>query len=341
MFKITKNQIEDINTVCKAAATRHANQAFENVLINVSIDGIVFFTGGDGTIQIDRNIVSDKVETGFTISVNAHKFSQAITACGDCTVILKDQLIVKSGRRNFKLQAVDAESYPSFPEPTNNDKIDISAENLIDSIKSVAFASAKNDVRYVLNGVCIGVDAVATNGHRMAVMPLGLSKSVIVSIDAVGKIPAGAKGEIYISDNILSIVDSVNQSSFKCKLVDGRYPEYKKVVPKKSTVKHEATVNRVDFIDAIKAAQINMPDSGNVLFTFGENTIKSRSGKNEYAEVGFDCDCSSNFEMSFNSSYLLGALSSLISDKVTMGFTDSQVVIECDGMTNIISMCRI
>lgn len=338
MFKLEKSQLESISRVCKTASTRHANQGFECVLIEVS-GSSVRFTGGDGIVQIQSTIDAD-VETEFTAAVNAQKFMQAVNACGDATVILKDQLIVKAGRRQFKLHTVSPESYPAYPEAVDDQKVDIDPQSLIESIKRVSFASAKNDVRHMLNGVYIGRHAVATDGHRMCVVDLGVEGSAIVSIDAVNKVPIDIDGQVYLSNNVLSIVS--DRESFKCKLIDGRYVAYEKAIPQHDKFEHRVDVNRLDFIDAIKAAQINAPDSGAVLFSFSdESEIKSRSGKSEDALVGFECVSSDDFEMGFNSSYLLDALKVLSSDLVTINFTGQQLHIDSDGMINVISMCRV
>lgn len=337
MFTIEKEYIEAVSQVCKTAASRHANQSFECVLIEASEHGLVSLTGGDGIVEIKRVIPCD-VKTSFSIAVNAAKFSQAVSACGNPSVTLKDQLIVKSGRRQFKLHTVNADIYPAYPEAVDDNKMDINPSNLIDSIKAVSFAAAKNDVRHMLNGVFIGAHAVATNGHRMCVLDLGLQKDAIVSIEAVNKIPLDIDGDVYLSNNVLSIVSS--EYSFKCKLIDGKYVSYERALPK--DFKYTVDVNREDFIDSIKAAQINAPESGNVSFHFcDKSVIKSRSGKQEDALIGFDCTSSDDFEMGLNSSYLLNALNAVKSESVSIKFTDSQAVIEQDGMVNVISMCRI
>ena len=102
------------------------------------------------------------------------------------------------------------------------------------------------------------------------------------------------------------------------------------------------TVNTAHFIDAVKAAKINAPESGNILLMFGEKSeIKSRSGKNEDATVGFDCVSSDEFEIGFNSSYLIDALNVVVSESVNIKFTESQVYIEDAGIISLISMVRV
>ena len=339
MFTLTKDHIEYVKQVCKTAATRHANQAFECVLIECdSTRNEVKLTGGDGIVEIVR-VLSADVETDFSTAVNAVKFMQSVDACKSPTGILKDQLIVKHGRRQFKIQTVSAEAYPAYPKSVDDHKIDgVTPSNLIDTIKAVSFAAAKNDVRHMLNGVFIGGHAVATNGHRMCVIDLGLSKNAIVSIEAVNKIPLDISGTVFLSDNVMSIIDESYE--FKCKLIDGKYIGYERAIPQSSV--NNVSVERADFIDAIKAAQINAPDSGNVIFHFcDESTIRSRSGRNEDAKIGFDCETSADFEMSFNSSYLIDALKVIKSESVELLFTDSQMYFREGGILNVISMCRI
>jgi len=338
MFTLTKEQTDLAVSVCKFAASRHANQGFECVLIEADSEkNTVTLTAGDSIVEIVRVINCD-VQLSINAAVNAAKFSQSIAACKTPTVLIKDQMTVKSGRRVFNIHTVDPAAYPSYPEAVKENEIDINPIDLIDAIKTVSFAAAKNDVRHILNGVFIGANAVATNGHRICIYPLGIKKDAIISIEAVSKIPTDISGKVYLSDNVLSIVS--DEYSFKCKLIDGRYVPYEKIIPKKfvSTV----TVSRADFIDAVKAAKINSPESGNVQFKFGkESEIKSRSGKNEDAVIGFDCESSKEFEIGFNSSYLIEALSMLTLESIDMKFTDSQVYIEQAGVINLVSMVRI
>jgi len=338
MFTLTKKQSEAVSQVCKMASSRHANQGFECVLIQADSEtNTVKLTAGDSIVEIIR-VLNTEVETSVSVAVNAAKFMQSVLACGDCTVVVKDQMTIKNGRRSFKLHTVNSDAYPAYPDSVTEHEVNISPVSLIEAVKAVSFASAKNDVRHILNGVFIGRDAVATNGHRVCLYPLGLEKSAIVSIEAVGKIPLDIDGKVYLSENVLSIVST--EYSFKCKLIDGRYVPYEKILPKK--FKHDVTVNTADFIDAVKAAKINAPESGNILLMFGEKSeIKSRSGKNEDATVGFDCVSSAEFEIGFNSSYLIDALNVVVSESVNIKFTESQVYIEDAGIISLISMVRI
>lgn len=335
MFTLTKEHANIIKQVCNSAANRHANQSFECVLIEAS-ENAVTLTAGDGVVQVQRTI-STEVTSNFSVAVNAQKFNQAFNSCRNPSVTLKDQLIVKSGRRIFKLHAIDADVYPAFPESVGDKKLCIDPLTIIDSIKSVSFSAAKNDVRYMLNGVYIGKHAVGTNGHRLCCVELGIESSAILSIEAVSKIPDDIKGDAFLSENVFSIID--DGYSFKCKLIQGKYVSYERAIPSKFN--HTVTVNRDDFIDAVKAAKINAPDTGNVLFSFGpESKITSRSSKNEDASIGFDCDADGEFEMGFNSSYLLDALNAIHSDSVLIQFTDSQACIINDLSVNVISMAR-
>lgn len=336
MITIDKSQIDAIKRVCKAASTKNPIQYFENILLEANENSLKM-TAGDGIVEISASIKVD-VKSGFSICVNAAKFSQSVDACKGGSITVKDLMTVKNGRRSFKLQTLPSENYPSYQDAINEDKIDIKPIEIIDAIKSVSFAASKNDVRSFLNGVFIGEDAVATNGHRMSVFPIGLKSSAIVSIEAVNKIPLEATGDVFLSSNVLSIIDS--DFSFKCKLIDGRYPDYKKVIPTK--FKHSINIDSAHLKDAIKAAQINAPDSGNILLIFGaESSIKSASGKKEEALIGLDCESDSEFEMAFNSSYLIDVMNSVTSESITINFSESQAIIEDGGQINVISMCRV
>lgn len=334
MITIDKCHGEAIKQVCQAASSRSTIQAFENVMIKSIKDGIEM-KAGDSLIEITRTIPA-AVESGFETTVNAAKFLQAFTACGgDVTLICKDDLTVKSGRRKFNLPIISVESYPAYPEMGDSERID--CDGIVKKIKAASWASAKDDVRHVFNGVFIGEHAVATNGHKMAMVNLGLNRKAIVPINSIQKMP-DIDGIIMISDSIFCIKG--DDLTFKTKLIDGQFPDYTRAIPKTNKT---VTVKTADFIDAVKAAAITANSKfKTVIFRFGkESTVESLSqDKRESSLIGFDCDTSDDFDFAVNSAYLIEAASSLSSESLEIKFSDMQMMIESDDHKAIISAVR-
>ena len=339
MITISKKYKEEIKQVCSAASNKSHIQALENIYISASPDGIVILKAGDSLVEITRMIVADNFESGFTTTVNATKFIQSFNACsGDVDIIVKDDMVIKSGRRKFTLPTVSADAYPSYPEMDECKTIE--CDNFIEKIKTVAWASAQDDARYQLNGIYVGNHAVATNGHKMSMIKLDAETSIIIPIESIKKLPIIDSYTVSYSENVISI--RTDDMEFKTKLVDANFPDYNRVI--QSPNKY-VTVNSVDFIDAVKASSV-LADSKSktVIFTFGgESKVESASGdKRESSSIGFDCDSEHDeFQFACNSSYLLDLLSSVSSDVLNIGFTDQQMIITQNDQTSLIMRVKI
>lgn len=323
MFEVKKEHKDLISKVCKGAKPRATVQAFENVLIEA--DEVVTVTAGDGQVEFVAEL--GDAELSGKASVNADKFLKAISACGfECKVFLKDdRLEVKSGRRRFKLQTIDPDSYPSFYDSKDREKLDISAHDFISTIKNLAPIAATNDVRHYLNGVYVGKHFAATNGHRLCSTESNLDCSAIIPIESIKKFPADVDGDVYIDSNNVTIKS--DKLTLKSRLIDATYPDYTKVagVPNKSV-----TIDSSALLSAVKDALIGSGDDGsvNLIFSNQSVTVVSNAGKSE-AKIDVECDSDSEFEMAFNGKYLIDALS-FYSDSVLLGFSDSQLVINGD-----------
>lgn len=335
MFKITKEHHDAIKQVCKVAPAKSPLQALQNVHV-MAEKGSVTFKAGDSVCEITRTIETE-VKSGVTFCVDAAKFSAAIQACGDCDVIVKDDVTIKAGRRKFTLQSIDPEAYPAYPDMEKSTKAKIDAQTLIQKINMVAFSAAQNDVRHILNGVYIGDVVAATNAHRATWAQLGLKQSAIVDIAAINKIP-DIQGEVYLSSNILSIEsDSVK---FKCRLIDGKYPDIEKLWQE---FDNSALVNRESLINAVKAAMITAhTQSRNITLSFGKECfITSTNEKRETSDIDFEAMTDKEFEMSFNSSYLLQLISALTSEQVKMYFSDQRLMVSQDGIKAVIQKVQL
>lgn len=338
MITIQKSQAEFVKQVCQSAASRAPIQAYENVLIRTG-DNAVEMKAGDQLIELTR-IIDAEVQSGFETTVNAAKFLQSFNACaGDVTITVTDKMTIKSGKRRFTLPIISAESYPSYPEMEETKRIE--SPSMINDIKAASWASGVDDARHYLNGVYVGDHVVATNGHRLCIVESQpIETPVIIPIATVKRLP-DFDGDVYVSDSIMCIKS--DRATFKTKLVDGRFPDYKRVVPKCSK---SASVNVSEFKDAIKAAQITANSQfKTVEIKFDkESTVSATSAdKREDSLIGFECDTNEKISFAVNSSYLLDALNALSSDTVEIQFPDSlgQMMIDQDGIKSIISAVRV
>lgn len=336
MITISKKYADQIKQVCSVASNRCAIHAFENVYISAK-EKKVNFKAGDSLIELSRYIDSESFESGFETTVNAAKFLQAFNACqGDVTLIQKDDLTIKSGRTKFTLPTISPESYPSYQDIGDVVEINAPVNEIVSRIKAVAFAAGRDDARAFFNGVYLGDDIVASNGHVMAVMP-GYGNDAIIPISAVSKLPDDGDS-VMISDNVFCIF--APDFTFKTKLIDHKYPDYRRAMPKTDK---RVTMLKSDLVSCSKSAAITANQKFKTIsFKFGaECSVSSTSeSKKENALVGFEADASCDFDFALNSSYLIDALNSIDSDAVVLEFSDTQLYID-HGIKIVISGVRL
>jgi DNA polymerase-3 subunit beta len=133
----------------------------------------------------------------------------------------------------------------------------------IDTLKALTLAAAKGDVRYYLNAVCIDVRAtdavaVATNGHILLALPLATDSELvhgqyIIPRELVESLKAPFKNacaEVTIDTASQSVTVTLAGASTSAKLVEARFPEWRRVVPK--TVSHQVSQFEPDYIALFK-----------------------------------------------------------------------------------------
>lgn len=325
MIKITPQHEPAIKTVCKMANQRASIQALGNVLIDADKTQATL-TAGDGTVEINATIDAE-VKTGGSFMVDAQKFTQALGACNyDAEITIKDgHIMVKAGRRKFKLTTLSPDAYPAYE--MIGEAHDVKAT--IEEIKAVSISCANGDARQFLNGVYIGEQLAASDGHRITVAQVEQGgKNIIIPAESVRKAPDGSTA-IKTDGRTVSI--EYPGMVFKSRLIDGAYPDFGRCI--RPTDKR-ITVNAESLADAIKAAAITN-ETINISFNGESGRLSGVSRNQDETDIGFDAT-GDEVSMSLNAKYLIDALS-FYSGETVLGFNDNQLVI--DGDYRSVVMC--
>ena len=211
-------------------------------------------------------------------------------------------------------------------------------ETLSRLIEKTHFSMAQQDVRYYLNGLLLETGgqflrAVATDGHRLALCEVELDGSplqeqqVIVPRKGVLELQRLMSGEgplnIELGSNHVRIqLDGIR---FTSKLIDGRFPEYDRVIPKESS--NEVTADRAAFRGALQRTAIlsNEKYRGiRLIIRDSGVTMQAHNPEQEEAEEELEVGYSGeDIEIGFNVNYLLDALGAVEGDEVTLSVQDS------------------
>tara|TARA_R110000851_G_scaffold187318_1_gene337101 strand:- start:12071 stop:13159 length:1089 start_codon:yes stop_codon:yes gene_type:complete len=340
-FKTTQEEISHaVAFVFSAIEPRGTMPILNNVLVSCE-DGKLTLTGTN--LEIEKSIVIEvESQVNGSITIQGKKFSdicKSLDKHSDVAIEVKsDKATIKSGRSKWTLQTLPALDFPSFSGHKNEIYASVSGDELIKSIDKCSSAMANNDVRYYLNGLMIEVDnnkltSVSTDGHRMIVVESecksnsdSVFQSIIPrkSVDNLKSVIGNAE-EVTINFSSNSVSISVEGKTMLSKLVDGKFPDYRRVIPK-STNK-TVIANTSELKAAIRRASIlaNEKYKGIVMFiSQGSAIIKASNPESEEAAEEVPISLSGDdIEIGFNGDYLANAINHLEDPNVTIKLGDS------------------
>lgn len=252
--------------------------------------------------------------------------------------VKKDRVLIRSGRSRFTLATLAAQEYPVIEITENIVTFNIKQKALEELLENTQFAMAQQDVRYYLNGLLLEISgnklrAVATDGHRLALDETDIQ----VSLDEPIQIIVPRKGitelkrllqdddseiEIQISTNHIRVKNA--NSCFTSKLIDGRFPDYQRVIPELSET--PVFADREELRNSLTRASIlsNEKYRGvRVIFDTDSLRALAHNPEQEEAEEELEVEYKgAEVEIGFNVSYLLDTLSIIKSKKVKLSVLD-------------------
>jgi DNA polymerase-3 subunit beta len=280
-------------------------------------------------------------ETGGEITVSGRKLLDICRALPEGTDISisvsGEKLSVKGGRSKFNLATLPSAEFPVVEDIKAGESVVVSQGVMGRLIEKTHFSMAQQDVRYYLNGMLLETGggqlrAVATDGHRLALCQAEVDskagdQQVIVPRKGVLELQRlmGGEGDLNIELGANHIRIQLDGIRFTSKLIDGRFPEYERVIPKESS--NELKADRGAFRGALqrtailsnekyRGIRLVIRDSGVVL--------QAHNPEQEEAEEELEVEYNGeDIEIGFNVNYLLDALGAVESDEVTLSVQDS------------------
>lgn len=243
--------IKPLQRVVGAVERKQAQPILANVLVSVK-NQLLSLTGTDLEMEmITRVSLQVPSEPGAT-TIPGKKWLDICKALPEQAMITvsvaENKVFVQSGKSRFILTCLFADNFPRIEESVGDVEFSVPHGTLKKLLDFTSFAMAHQDVRYYLNGVYMifssqELRVVATDGHRLATISLPIRShlsqpiSVILPRKAVQELQRVLAEEedddeiaMVIGKNHLRAVTT--QTSFITKLVDGRFPDYRRVLPK-------------------------------------------------------------------------------------------------------------
>ena len=305
-------------------------------------DGRLTVTGTDMEVELISSVPADVVQEG-EITVPARKLVDIVKALPDGSNIKvsvsDEKATLTAGRSRFTLATLPASEFPATDQVETLENIAVAEAALKKMMDKTSFAMANQDVRYYLNGLLFDFSgqqlrAIATDGHRLAICDLESSiditsdRQLIVPRKGVMELSRMLSGDddevtLAIGRNHVRLVKG--ETTFTSKLIDGRFPDYKAVVPVGAD--KQMLVDRATFIQALQRAAIlsNEKYKGVKLEAAG-STIKIVAHNPQHEEAVEEIEAELNFDrlaVGFNVTYLLDALMAIDTDQVSLELKDA------------------
>lgn len=333
--------LKPLQQIVSVVERRQTLPILANVLIAVK-DNELSLTATDLEVELNtRTQVEAKGEAEFTVP--ARKMMDICKALPDGSALTidieGDKAVLRSGRGRYTLGMLPAQDYPSIEPTKASETFALPVGVMKRLIEKTQFAMAQQDVRYYLNGLLIEiragrVRAVATDGHRLALCDaafeasLGSDIQIILPRKAViemGRLldDADAEATFEISNSHLRV--HFGAGSFTTKLIDGRFPDYERVMPNGETSLMLSDKDQLRQALARTAILSNEKYRG-IRFRLSNGLLhlQAHNPEQDEAEEEIEVDYQGpEMTIGFNVGYLLDVLGVLDGDSVQMAVIDS------------------
>lgn len=349
-MKITSTKdslLKGIQVVQNSVSSKSTLPILSHILIDAK-KGEIKLTSTDLEIGVSIKIEGEVSEEG-AITVPARKFSEIIKELSGQNAIhlsvKKGQTVsIESGKSYFKLMGLSKDDFPQLPDfpnqgAKNTDLVRIPQKVLKNMIQLTAFAMSHDESRYVLNGILFsfrdgGLKLVATDGRRLALIEKdidqmgNIKKDVIVPMKTIQELnrDLGEEGEIqfFFKENQLQL--NLGQVTIVSRLIDGEYPNYEQVIPKK--IKEELKINTQDFLQATRRASIlTSQDSQSVKINILKDRMIITKNSPELGEAREEVEVEykgAELAIGFNPGFLIDVLKNVEDENIKFGFIDPE-----------------
>ncbi|MBC8058651.1 MAG: DNA polymerase III subunit beta [Rhizobiales bacterium] len=352
---VLKTAQEKVLTALQAVAgiveRRHTLPILANVLIRKTGENLELTTS-DLEIQVRTRAELGGDGGNFATTVGARKLIDILRSMpADQVVTLsanQSKLTLQGGKSRFTLQTLPSDDFPLVQEAADfGPAFSVPQKALKGLIDQVHFAMAVHDIRYYLNGILFVAEGksltlVATDGHRLALAQATLDveipkQEVILPRKTVLELQRLLKDEKDGKDGedaggLIEMRFAGNQAKFSfsgmefvTKLVEGKFPDYNRVIPKNH--KNAVTLGRAPFLASLQRAAILTSEKFKgvrVNIEPGTLRIASSNAEQEEAKEELEIDYGGDsIEIGFNVTYLIDALSNMNVEMIKLELQDT------------------
>ncbi len=335
-LQVTQENINKaLSSVSRIANSRGTLPILSNILIKTT-GNRVSFSATNLDIAI-THFIGAKIKKEGTITIPARLVHDFIGSLPDGTISLKlidNKLSIDTEKYQSTINGVSAEDFPVMPTITEGKKWSINSNSLKQSLGQVIGSASSDESRPVLTGVYFKSNngelfMVATDSYRLAEKHISSTEdniSILVPATALQELQRlinDYKGEVDITHDDQQILFKIGEIELVARLIDGNYPDYKKLIPQKfETI---ATIRKPDFTNITKVSSLFARESAgsvNIEVSHENSMVSIHSIASQLGENTATADAKVRGEgsITLNSRYILDALGACEGDEVELCF---------------------
>jgi len=342
-FSLTREHLlSALQTVGGVVEKRQTMPILGNLLFQIH-DHTLTITASDLEIETRATTPIESSEGDFETTLPATKLISIVRSLPDGLLVTlafdQTRCQLSAGRSQFKLSTLPADDFPTIDLSQTELALTLPQQQLKQLIASTAFAMAHQDVRFYLNGMLFDLSqktlrVVATDGHRLSTCATELDCDDLAPTQAIlprkgvlelQKLLADSDETVHfaLAKNYLTV--QLKSIVFTCKLVDGRFPDYKRVLPQHND---QLAVAQKDFFKSLlqRAAILSNDKFKGVRLALKPNLIAVHAQNSEQDESHEDMSIEyqgPEMEIGFNVNYLLDVLGALTQEQATLSLKDA------------------
>jgi DNA polymerase-3 subunit beta len=346
-FNINRDQLlKSLNFVQGVVEKKNTLPILSNVLLNIKENKLEIIATDLDIVFYDEIENLKIIEAGNTTTSANVLFDilRKIPQGAEINFTLKSEnkLSLKTKNSDFNLLCLPATNFPTFDNNFNTDEIKIDKKKFLSLLNKTKISISNDDTRHYLNGIYLHatvsekntfLTGVATDSHRLSSSSIQLDKlnnfsSIIIPRKTVFTLcslldDSDESFSIQISDNKIKFI--LGKIVLISKVIDGKFPDYQKVVPKDNS--KILTVLSDDFINSVeRVASVSLDRKEGVKLELTKDQLKlsvnsTNSGDgNEVVSAKYTGE---NLTIGFNSKYLIDIASEVEDKNLTFSLKDS------------------
>jgi len=361
-FKISRsNFFKTLSHLQGIVDKKNSLPILANILIEAK-DNHLILSSTDMDISIIEKIGCDVFEDGST-TINSQILYDIVRKIDDNSEI---EIISNNGKlvtlrsegSRFSLACLPKEDFPIIEKDNSGTNIILNSKILFKLIDKTKFAISNEETRYFLNGLYFNVTnddnknivtLVGTDGHRLAKFSHEINEKidqvsgVIIpkkTIYELSKLLSELDNDVNISISSNKIVFKVGDIIFISKLIDGSFPDYKRVIPNDN--KNILKINRDKLLSAVdRVSTIANEKSPVIKFKLLQNILNLNTINTESSTASEDLSISyegDEIEIGFNSKYIMDIVNNLEDNEISINLKDntSPIIAQENSNTNLV-----